>query len=55
MKNKNKFTIGKDQLFKMEKDARREAEIEIGFIPTHKVHKSEKVYSRKIKHKGNYI
>jgi len=32
----------------------REAEIELykGFIPTHKVHKNKKAYSRKSKHKN---
>lgn len=50
MKNKNRFKITKEQIYKMERAARRESEIEIGIIPTHKVHKSKKLYSRKSKH-----
>jgi len=55
MKNRNTFTITKEQLHIMEKAARREAEIAVGFIPTHKVHKSAKAYTRKDKHKQKFI
>jgi hypothetical protein len=54
MKN-NKFTITKEQILTMERASRRLAEIEVGFIPTHKVHKSVKTYTRKTKHKVKYI
>jgi hypothetical protein len=54
MKN-NKFTITKEQIMTMERASRRLAEIESGFIPTHKVHKSAKAYTRKDKHKIKYV
>lgn len=46
--------INKMQILKMERAARRKSEIELGFIPTHKVHKSDKTYTRKAKHKVKY-
>lgn len=59
MKNK-KINIGKftkEQARKADRKGSRDAEIEAdpskGFKSTHDVHKSDKTYSRKDKHKGN--
>ena len=58
MKN-GKIHIGKvtkEQLMKASRKASRELELEnsIGWVSTHKVHKSKKAYTRKFKHKKNY-
>jgi hypothetical protein len=56
MKAKNKITITKEQIYSIEKSARRTADIECG-IPhfKHKAHKSLKDYTRKPKHKKAYL
>jgi hypothetical protein len=51
----NRFTISKELIMKMERKASREIEISLGFVPTHKVHKSKKTYTRKDKHKNKII
>jgi len=50
--NKKKMVITKDDLHRMDKTAHRNALKEEGLlqIPTHKVHKSPKDYTRKPKH-----
>lgn len=50
----NKFKISKEQILKMERASRRREEIELGFIPTHKVHKNKKAYSRKENKRINF-
>ena len=55
MKN---FKITKDDILKMERAARRNAEIEAGLygaFTKNKVHKSKKSYTRKDKHKSTLI
>ncbi len=48
--------ISKEQKEKIERRARREAEIEFGIKPYGtKVHKSKKTYSRKGREKNNYF
>lgn len=50
--------ITKNDIFKMEKAARRKAEIELGIygaFTKNKVHKSAKTYTRKDKHKTSFI
>ena len=56
MKTQINIKISKDTLRNIEKTAHRKAIVEAGIyaIPTHKVHKSVKTYSRKTKHKNNY-
>jgi hypothetical protein len=56
MKTQIKIKITKDTLRKIEKIAHRKVIVEAGIyaIPTHKVHKSVKNYTRKDKHKTNY-
>lgn len=46
----------KEQYIKANRKGSREAELEYntGFIAVHKVHKSKKNYTRKLKHKSNY-
>lgn len=53
-----KLTITKNDIIKMEKAARRNAEIEAGLygaFTKNKVHKSVKTYTRKDKHKKSFI
>lgn len=47
-------TLTTEQIIKMERNARREEELENsnGWTAIHKVHKSKKTYSRKQKHKN---
>ena len=49
-------TLTKEQLLKMDRAARRQAEIDAdphkGFKSMHSTHKSKKTYNRKVKHKG---
>lgn len=50
------ISIPQDQIIKMNKAASRKAELECGIArPTSKVHKSQKDYSRKAKHKVSYV
>lgn len=52
-KSQNKFTL--DDYIKAVKKGSREAEQELlgpGFHATHRVHRSQKAYTRKIKHKN---
>jgi len=56
---KGKIHIGKvskEQLMKASRKASRELELEnsIGWVSTHKVHKSKKNYTRKDKYKKDY-
>ena len=53
LSNKKVLTITKEQLLKMDKTAHRNALKETGQlnIPKHKVHKNDKDYVRKPKHK----
>lgn len=54
-KNK-KMKITAEQIYNIERTARRQADIELG-VPffKHKAHKSVKDYTRKPKHKKNYL
>lgn len=47
-------TITKEQLRKLDRKVSREANLGNGWIGTHKVHKSNKTYSRKPKHTKSY-
>jgi len=51
---KNKMKISAEQIYTMERTARRQADIEMG-VPffKHKAHKTAKDYTRKPKHKKN--
>jgi hypothetical protein len=53
MKNTS-IHIDKGKLYKIESGAHRQALIDLGMysIPTHKVHKNKKAYTRKTKHKN---
>lgn len=53
--NKNIIHINKDILYKINSGAHRQALIDLGMysIPTHKVHKNKKAYTRKTKHRNN--
>jgi hypothetical protein len=55
-KDKNKMKISKEQVYTMERAARRTADIECN-VPhfKHKAHKSIKDYTRKPKHKKAYL
>lgn len=57
MKKVNKIKIDPETLRKIDKAAHRKALIEAGFYgrPNHKVHKSVKDYTRKVKHKKNFL
>ena len=57
MKKMEKIVISVETLRKIEKTAHRAALIEAGLyaIPTHKVFKSDKSYTRKPKHKKAYV
>jgi hypothetical protein len=57
MKKMEKIVISVETLRKIEKTAHRVALIEAGLyaIPTHKVFKSDKSYTRKPKHKKAYV
>ncbi len=50
------FKITKEQIHKMRRKASREEELEIngGWTAKNKIHKSDKQYSRKDKHKPKY-
>ncbi len=50
----NKMIISKSKILSMERASRRNEEILVGIIPTNKVHKSLKTYTRKAKHKQKY-
>ena len=54
--SKQKIKISKEQVMKIERAARRTADIECG-VPhfKHKAHKSAKDYTRKPKHKKSYL
>ena len=53
-KNKNKMKITTEQIYIMERSARRTADIELGVsFFKHKAHKTAKDYTRKPKHKKN--
>ncbi len=49
-------TISQDQILKMDRANRRQEDIDArplgGFTANHKVHKGDKTYTRKVKHKG---
>ena len=49
-------SVSKEQLMKASRKASRELELEnsIGWVSTHKVHKSKKTYNRTKKHKKDY-
>lgn len=50
------ISITKEQIRKMNKAASRNAEIESGiYMPTSKVYKSDKSYTRKPKHKAEWV
>lgn len=50
------ISIPQEQIIKMNKAASRKAELECGIgRPTSKVHKSQKAYNRKTKHKVSYL
>lgn len=57
-KNKNKkSSITLEDYIKANRKGNREAEMELlgpGFHSKNKIHKSEKIYTRKEKHKKNY-
>ena len=57
MKKMKPIQIKAEDLRKMEKTAHRKALIEAGVYgrPGHKVHKSVKDYTRKTKHKKNFL
>jgi aromatic ring-opening dioxygenase LigB subunit len=52
-----KIKIDKEVIRKADKTARRKVLVEAGVYnrPTHKVHKGVKDYTRKVKHKKNFI
>jgi len=52
-----KIKISSETLLKMEKIAHRKALVSAGLYsrPTHKVHKGVKDYTRKAKHKKNFL
>lgn len=56
MKTKFKMTISKETIIKMNGGAHRQALIDLGMysIPTHKVCKNKKKYTRKNKYKNEY-
>ena len=57
MKKMEKIEFSEEEIRKMEATANRKALVEEGLysIPTHKVHKSKKAYSRKGKNKKDYL
>jgi len=57
MKKMEKIHIDAETLRKIDKAAHRKALIEAGMYnrPAHKVHKSVKDYTRKVKHKKNFL
>jgi hypothetical protein len=57
MKTTIKINISKEVIRKMDKAAHRKVLIEAGIynLPKHKVHKGDKDYTRKVKHKKNFL
>lgn len=55
MANNKKLKITAEQIYTMERAARRQTDIELGVsFFKHKAHKSAKDYTRKPKHKKDY-